>query len=457
VALLVFLVYGMWLLGVFWSGHDVRDFIHMGHRYVFVAGTNPLFEPDPHYPYAVRNDGYDGQFSYYIAVDPVGARLHLDRVNYRYTRIVYPMAARLLSLGQVGLIPYALVLINWLAIAGGTLVVAAWLKRRGLSAWLAVVYGLSPGLFICLQRDLEEPLAYGLVALAVYLYGYGGRRRIVWSGLTFALAILTRESTALFPVVLGLGLLFEQGVGLERSRWTGASRAALLLALALGPFALYKGFLLYWLSPTSPMLPPALFPRLVPFSGLFSYWPWHVHQIEVFIAVVVPDLICAGVALWLVRRRMASIEVWLLLANVQLFVVMLNRLSYENMFGSARIALGVVLAAVLCLPAIDRCLGQIRAWLWLSAAFWFAAWPALLPLGDQLPTLVGLLLGLGSILLFWTIVERKTIAPTWAAVSQWGAVAVEPLERQLYRTFGWQLLGARYQSSNEQSEQSGSS
>ncbi|MBV9280600.1 MAG: hypothetical protein JOZ41_11000 [Chloroflexi bacterium] len=415
--LIVFLIYGLWLLGVARAGHDVRDFIHIGHRYAFVPHVRPLFTPDPTYPYAVGNDGYDGQFAYYIALDPVGARAHLDRVNYRYTRILYPMTARLLSLGHAELVPYMLVVINWLAIAAGTLVVALWLGRTGLSPWLSLVYGLSPGLFVCLQRDLEEPLAYALVALAMYLYAFGGRRRLLWSGIAFGLAALTRESTAVFPVVLGLWLALEEKPPAGSGGWRRWSSPALLLAPALAPLALYKAFLLLWLSPDTPMVPPGLYPRVVPLSGILSYWPWHAHQVAVVIAVVVPALICGGFGLWVIRKHAAAAEVWLLLANVLMFVVVLNRLSYENIFAASRVAFGVVLAALLCIPAFDRCADGSRLWLWLSAAFWLAPWPSLVLDGGQTAGVSGLLLDLAGFLLFWAVTNRRARAFTtaWAA------------------------------------------
>jgi hypothetical protein len=414
-ALVAILVYGLWLAGVWRSGHDVRDFIRMGHRYVFEPGVKMLFRPDPHYPYSLTNNGYDGQFSYYIAVDPVNARFHVDRPDYRYTRILYPMTARLLSFGRVDLIPYMLILINWFALGAGTFVVALWLKRKQLSPWFALVYGLSPGLLICLQRDLEEPMAYGLVALGVYLFSYGGRRRIVWSAMAFGLAVLTRESTAVFPAVLGLRMLFDAKTQLPSHSLLGrVSRAALLLVPALAPLALYKAFLLLWIAPNSPLLPPALFPQLVPFAGILVHWPWDLLRLEVVTGVTVPALICAGVGVYVLWKSQASTEVWLLLANVQLFVVMLNPLTYANILGAARVTTGIVLAAILCLPAFDRFMGRNRTWFWLTCMLWFAPWPSLVPFSGRLPTSSDLLLDLGGIFLLWLLAERQIMAPTRA-------------------------------------------
>jgi hypothetical protein len=395
-------VYGLWLAAVFASGHDARDFIHMGHRYVFVAHRQPLFRPDPRYPYARTNDGYDGQFAYYIAVDPASARFHVDQVNYRYTRIVYPMLARLLAFGQVDLIPYALILINWLALAGGTMALSLWLRRNGSSPWLSLIYGLSPGLFICLHMDLVEPLAFGMVALAMYFYSGSGRSRFVWCGLAFAVAVLTRESTAVFPVVVGAWMLHE-----GRRSWPDAS---ILLGLTFIPFALYKGFLLHWLGSGAPMLPGALFPEPVPFSGLLSYWPWNSVRIEVVVAVVVPALICAAVGVWAVRARSAGPEVWLLLSNVVLFVVMLNHLTYGNIVSTARVTTGVLLAAILCVPTFDRVTERSPTWLWTCAALWFVAFPSVVTFSGRLPTSGDLLVDFGAVVLLWTLTQRWMVS-----------------------------------------------
>src|SRR5258708_19146207 len=104
---------------------------------------------------------------------------------------------------------YAMTLVNCLDLAGGTWALAAWLKRKGVSPWLALVYGLYSGLFIAFRRDLTEPLAYGLVALAIYLFDFGGLRRIIWSALCFALALLTRETVVVFIGIYALSLLFD--------------------------------------------------------------------------------------------------------------------------------------------------------------------------------------------------------------------------------------------------------
>ncbi len=101
--------------------------------------------------------------------------------------------------------------------------------------WFALVYGLYPRLLIALQRDLAEPLCYALVALAIYLLDTGGSWRILWAGISFAGAMLARESTAVFALVYGLALLTGAAfpVRLEgpAGRQLAAGGAALLAGL----------------------------------------------------------------------------------------------------------------------------------------------------------------------------------------------------------------------------------
>jgi hypothetical protein len=375
VALLVLVLYGVLLLKSLAFGGDPRDFIVIGQQFIQRAGPSALITPDPNYHYT-RN-GYDGQFCYYIALDPINARSYVDDPAYRYTRILYPITARLLALGQPALLPYTLILLNWLALGGGTLAVAVWLARKGSSPWFALVYGLYPGLFIGLQRDLTEPLAYALVALAVYLFAFGGRCRFIWAALSFALAALARESTAVFALVYGLAVVFEPGGALRWQERLSANwrRALIFSGLALGPLVLYKGFLLLWLH--SPGLPADLSPEVLPFGGMVALWPWHTNQIAALVCIIFPALICAGMGFWALWRRAWSVEVWALLVNIQLFVVMLAAPPYREIFGSERVTTGVVLAACCCVPGFDRLTGGRRWWFWSASVLWQALIPLL--------------------------------------------------------------------------------
>src|SRR3990170_3622248 len=69
--------------------------------------------------------GYDGQFTYTIATDPAGGVPFMDVPAYRYQRILYPMLARVIGLGQADSIAWALILVNLIALMAGTAILEA--------------------------------------------------------------------------------------------------------------------------------------------------------------------------------------------------------------------------------------------------------------------------------------------------------------------------------------------
>jgi hypothetical protein len=375
VAALVMLLYGAWTLAFCAGGHDPRDLTFMGRLFIEQSSASPVIRIDPHYHYYPDGIGYDGQFAYHLALDPQHARSYMDWAAYRYTRILYPMAARLLALGRPDVIPYMLVLVNWLAVGGGTLAVAAWLRRRGRPAWLALLYGLYPGLVIAYQHDLTEPLAYALVAVAIYLYDFGGRRRALYAGAAFALAALTRETTALFAMLYGVALLVSGPTWVDlRQRARGnVAQAATLLGIALTPLIAYKAFLALWLGGLG--APSDVAPQLIPFSGLAAFWPWKGPQVVALMTIVVPALICAVVGVRALVLSRWSLRVWTLLAHVALFVVLLAPGSYREIFSAERVTAGVALAAIYALPELDVALRRSRTWLLASGGLALALLP----------------------------------------------------------------------------------
>jgi len=377
VAAAVLLFYVFWTLAYLNSGHDVRALILVGHRFATQSSASAVIDrtvrSDTRFPYGSET-GYDGQFAYFIALDPANARYYIDSPAFRYARIGYPLAARFLAAGQPALVPYALVLVNLLALAGGTWALAAWLKRKGVSPWLALVYGLYSGLFVAFRRDLTEPLAYGLVALAIYAFNFGGPRRIIWSALCFALALLTRETVVVFIGIYALSLLFEGARARAHGWWecvrSSWRRVLVFLTVCAAPYVVWRVFLFVWLGASG--INTDLVPQLVPFGGLLALWPLNAEQSRTVAVVIVPALICAGLGVWALRQRIFAVEVWALLAHVLVFVVMLPELDYVDFGGTGRITTGVVLAALFCVPTFDRLGRRNRWWLAVCAALWLS-------------------------------------------------------------------------------------
>jgi hypothetical protein len=375
-------------LGVFgiyavWTAINLRQgpegFIHIGRILVAKSHASPAIDQRAA-TYQYDGDiGFDGQFAYFIAVDPVNARYYMDSPAYRYTRIVYPLTARALALGRADLVPYTLVLLNLAMIGVGTLALAAWLRRKSTSPWYAAVYGFYPGVLIALQRDVTEVMAYSLVAVAVYLFDFAraptptlprkrGREIPFAASIVFAIAILTRETAAIFALGYGLSLLFDgEGDWLGRAR-RNARRAAVFLAVCLGPMVLYKIFLLAWLG----SLGLDAHIEHVPFGGILAWYPWKPAIVAELEIVVIPAIICAIAAIWALLRGVRRVETWMLLANVLILVVFLERPAYNDISSAGRISTGVALAAVLALPYFAS---WFRAWFWAATALWL--WPML--------------------------------------------------------------------------------
>jgi len=376
VAGVIFLLYGWWLFVFFRSGHDVHEFPLVERRYAQQSHVSSTIKFGPHYHFAAPGRSYDGQFFYFLALDLVNARYYLDTPSYRYTKILYPLTARFLALGRSDLIPYTLILVNWLAMVGGTLAVAAWLRRRKVSPWFALIYGLYPGLFTAFQRDLTEPMAYALIALAVYLFDFGGRRRVFWSGLVFSLAVLTRDKSAVFATIYGLALLLDGIAATKPADWVkrivaSVPRAALLLGLAGIPMLLYKIFLHFWLG--SAGFTPY---EAAPLAGVLTSLSLGDRVVET-LSVYFPALICGSLGVWALWKRLWHAPIFLLLVSIDLGLITLNPGYFIDPFGMLRVGTAVVLAALYCIPLFDRLTGKNRMWLLGSAACWLwltASW-----------------------------------------------------------------------------------
>jgi len=149
--------------------------------------------------------GYDGQFVYRLALDPLttawtGNGITFDAAGYRQQRIATAALAWLLALLPGISTGVALLTVNALAVLA-----AAWFGMRlAADAGRHPAWGLAVGLpaFLPLSvgRDLTEPLAW-----AAILAGLWCARRGRWPAAAAALtvAVLARETSLL--VVAGLG------------------------------------------------------------------------------------------------------------------------------------------------------------------------------------------------------------------------------------------------------------
>jgi hypothetical protein len=177
----------------------------------------------------------------------------LDAPAYRYARILYPLLAWMLSLGQPAAIPWALLAVNLLAVLGGTIACVDLLRRFGASRWFALGYAFSPPILIGVTAMLAEPLSMALVVTGVAL---AVRCRHWSAGIVLALSVLAREPGILVPIGFGL-------YALARRDWRRSGAYLLPLAAPLGWHL--------WILVRLGSLPSAQSPTNfgVPFGGMY--------------------------------------------------------------------------------------------------------------------------------------------------------------------------------------------
>lgn len=371
------LFYLVYLLHAFTSGHDARSFIMLERYRLLQSHKSSVIKVEPGFPYAKRGWGYDGQYFYMMALDPVNARYYVRGGSYYYSRVLYPLSARALALGRPALIPYTLILINLLSVAWGTVMLAAWLRRKRISPWFALIYGACSGIFVCFQRDLTEPLAYALLATGIYVVQFGGKRRVLLSGLCFGLALLTRDKAALLAAVYILGFLVT-GEGWASGGWVSAIRRMLPATILLGvmtllPYAALKVFLYLWMH--SVAIAPGQ--QVAPLAAVFAPHLDTPSLLSDALTALVPGLICLVLTIWAFIRGTRDLSLVALFALVLVTTVTLSPSYFRDVVGLMRVTILVVMAALYALPTIDRVTGGNRAWLYLCAVFWLSMTPSL--------------------------------------------------------------------------------
>ncbi|MBC7223483.1 MAG: hypothetical protein H5T59_04280 [Anaerolineae bacterium] len=323
----VSLAYGVAILAC--HGWDPLAFAVIGTRFA---------QGDP-----AGTEGYDGQFAYQIAVHLTGASPYLDVPAYRYQRILYPLVARALALGNPDWVPWTLILVNWGALLVGTWLMERLLEDFGASRWYALGLGLYSGQLLAFRLDLNEPLATALVLAALW---HLQREKWLWAGLWLALAALAKETSLVFTAGALAWLLWTR-----RFRTAGQVAAA-----ALGPPAFYQVLLAAWLGRPglgSGGAGATSFPW-VPFGGLWAIAPYGKEVFALFLTMMVPWAVLPAVAgvvlsvrdIWRGERHFLP---WLLLAN-SVAVAYLPFSTFREPLAMARLTVGLVLTT-LCFGA----------------------------------------------------------------------------------------------------------
>jgi len=286
--------------------------------------------------------GYDGQFYYQIARNPLQAGQYMDNAPFRYQHIFYPLVVGVLSLGQVALIPYMLLLVNVLSVVLSVEIVARLLAKAGFSPWFSLALGLYFGQATGILFDTAEPFTYFLVCLGVWLFVEKNR---FWpAALMMGLATLSREIAVLFPIGYACVLLVQK-------KWRPCAEFVLLgiAPLFLWLLALRLIFGQTGVTFTQPF-------EHIPFAGIFSHADAPKKFYLLLLLMFLPTL--AGWVLLIVdffRKIIGGTgpflqrfsPMYLILGANLLMITLMSRHSYDELISCGRIATGLVLAVLL--------------------------------------------------------------------------------------------------------------
>jgi hypothetical protein len=188
-----------------WAHGNIGRFILVGHHFASSAQL-------PHGIPVAPTYGYDGQFFYRLALNPLNFHhtaygIRMDR-PYRYMRIGYPVVTWLLSAGQHAAVPVVLVAVNIAAIGAMGYLGAVFARDGGRHALAGLLLPGYFGLLTSLSRDTAEPLAAALLLAALLAMR---ARRPVLAALLLAYGALTRETVmvavAAIAIVRVIGML----------------------------------------------------------------------------------------------------------------------------------------------------------------------------------------------------------------------------------------------------------
>lgn len=232
---------------------------------------------------------YDAQFAYYMARFPGQNPPHAyDDAVIRWSRMLQPLLVRIVTAGNVDLMPWAFLAINVLSVAIGTAFLGHLLAQQGRSRWIALAYGFYAGIQVAVFRDVADPLAILWLIVAVW-----GLRRgsPLQTAAALGFALLTRETLLMFVPLLLVPLAL-------RRRWAELAWSG---AIALIPFGIWQVALRLWLGKWGLLESEQVnhFARL-PFSGAV-----HAYLAPQF-GLVIAFAVIPTILIWII----AASDIW---------------------------------------------------------------------------------------------------------------------------------------------------
>lgn len=153
-----------------------------------------------------KGQGYDGQFFYKYAINPLNFDkfkfgVNVDLPNYRMQRIGYPLFVWLIALGNFKLVPFSLIITNVLAFIGVIFFSIKIVSHHKVNLIYSLIPLLFCGLYMSLSRNLSE--VFELFCFSGCIYYFIKKNPVIFCFFA-ALTLLTRETSiiALAPLIL---------------------------------------------------------------------------------------------------------------------------------------------------------------------------------------------------------------------------------------------------------------
>ncbi len=167
---------------------NLSGFLHIG--------TKTIHCPEAWYPglYLREDEGFDGEFTYYLALDPF-LKKELYRCTladgYRYQRILLPWITAAVGMGHREWYPGIILFMNMIALISGTYFLILLCDHYGTPRWASLFFPVSIGPLVVFSRCTNELLCASLVLAALYFYLT--KRDFLIMGVFLSLAVLAKE------------------------------------------------------------------------------------------------------------------------------------------------------------------------------------------------------------------------------------------------------------------------
>ncbi len=282
--------------------------------------------------------GYDGQFSYQIAKDPLHAWNYVDIPAYRYQRILFPMIVRVVSIGHELLIPWAMLFVNFVALVGGVYILERILLHFNKSIWYALIYGLYVGTLLSFRLGLNEILAYVFVLFGVLTWF---QKRYWLAIMLFSLGVLSKEITVLFLAAFSLSYLS-----------VNRRKAIMWLIVGIAPMVLWKVILFSFFHDWGLNSGGAMASSFewIPYYGWWKMVFYSLPSFAVLSMIIVPLVVLpSAIGIWLSSRRIFNgllNEGTLALLFTSILIPFLPTSNILDPLGISRAMIGLVISYI---------------------------------------------------------------------------------------------------------------